>query len=121
MASVTRVNGYLTNFTTGTLRSTQQHKAFLIRVRSTSDGSNTDVDLQTEDGDAASEADQIVELIIKELNPAMYFVPSAASGYIHVIMDGHSVDATSIAARIEHLDGVGTDTTVTLGTSITVA
>ena len=51
----------------------------------------------------------------------MYFVPSAASGYIHVIMDGHSVDATSIAARIEHLDGVGTDTTVTLGTSITVA
>ena len=122
MSATTRVNGYSGKFTTGTLRGTADFKAFLIRVRSTSDGSNTDVDLQAEDGDGASEADQIVERIISELHPLMYWVPSAGNGFIHVIMHGHNVTASSIADRIEALGGgIGTDTTVTLGTSITVA
>lgn len=122
MSATTRVNGYSGNYTTGTLRTTQDFKAFLIRVRSTSNGSNTDVDLQAEDGDSTNEADQIVERIITELHPLMYHVPSASSGYIHVIMHGHNVTASSIADRIEALGGgIGTDTTVTLGTSITVA
>ena len=122
MSATTRVNGYSGNYTTGTLRTTQDFKAFLIRVRSTSNGSNTDVDLQAEDGDGSNEADQIVERIISELHPLMYQVPSAGNGFIHVIMHGHNVTASSIADRIEALGGgIGTDTTVTLGTSITVA
>jgi hypothetical protein len=122
MSATTRVNGYSGKFTTGTLRTTQDFKAFLIRVRSTSDGSNTDVDLQDQDGDGTSEADQIVERIIGELHPLMYYVPSAGTGYIHVIMHGHNVTASSIADRIEALGGgIGTDTTVTLGTAIAVS
>ena len=122
MSATTRVNGYLGNYTTGTLRTTQDFKAFLIRVRSTSTGANTDVDLQAQDGDGASEADQIVERIISELHPLMYLVPSAADGFIHVIMHGHNVTASSIEDRIQALGGgIGTDTTVTLGTSIVVS
>ncbi len=122
MSATTRVNGYSGKYTTGTLRTTQDFKAFLIRVRSTSDGSNTDVDLQAEDGDGSNEADQIVERIISELHPLMYHIPSASSGFIHVIMHGHNVTASSIADRIEALGGgIGTDTTVTLGTAIAVS
>lgn len=122
MSATTRVNGYLGNYTTGTLRTTQDFKAFLITVRSTSNGANTPVDLQTEDGDAVSEADQIVERIISELHPLMYSVPSAGAGIIHVIMHGHNVTASSIADRIEALaGGIGTDTAVTLGTAIVVS
>ncbi len=122
MSATTRVNGYLGNYTTGTLRTTQDFKAFLITVCSTSNGSNTAVDLQAQDGDGASEADQIVERIVSELHPLMYYVPSGSSGLMHVIMHGHNVTASSIADRIEALGGgIGTDTTVTLGTAITVS
>jgi hypothetical protein len=122
MSATTKVNGYLGNYTTGTLRTTQDFKAFLITVCSTSNGSNTAVNLQNEDGDGASESDQIVERIIVELHPLMYSVPSASAGAIHVIMHGHNVTASSIADRIEALGGgIGTDTTVTLGTAIVVS
>lgn len=122
MSATTRVNGYLGNYTTGTLRTTQDFKAFLITVCSTSNSSNTAVDLQAQDGDGASEADQIVERIVSELHPLMYYVPSGSSGLMHVIMHGHNVTASSIADRIEALGGgIGTDTTVALGTAITVS
>ena len=122
MSATTRVNGYLGNYTTGTLRTTQDFKAFVITVRSTSNGSNTAVDLQTEDGDAVADVDQIVERIISELHPLMYSVPSASAGIIHVIMHGHNVTASSVADRIEALGGgIGTDTAVTLGTAIVVS
>jgi len=122
MAATTRVNGYSGNYTTGTLRTTQDFKAFLITVCSTSNSSNTAVDLQAQDGDGSNEADQIVERIISELHPLMYFVPSGSSGLMHVIMHGHNVTASSIADRIEALGGgIGTDTTVALGTAITVS
>ena len=118
MSATTRVNGSGA-FTTGTLRGTADFKAFLIRVASTSDGSNTWVDLQSNDGPTV---DQIVERIISELHPLMYWAPSNSNGYIHVIMHGHNVTATSVEDRIQALaGGIGTDTTVTLGTSITVA
>ena len=80
------------------------------------------MDLQAQDGDGASEADQIVERIIVELHPLMYSVPSASAGAIHVIMHGHNVTASSIEDRIQALaGGIGTDTTVTLGTAIVVS
>ena len=128
MSATTRVNGHFganaqhQNYTTGVLRTTQDFKAFVITVRSTSNGSNTAVDLQTEDGDAVADVDQIVERIISELHPLMYSVPSASSGIIHVIMHGHNVTASSVADRIEALGGgIGTDTAVTLGTAIVVS
>lgn len=122
MAEFARVHGFGSgSTTTGTLRTTAQLKAYLIRLRSTSNGSNTDINLQNEDGDGAAEPNQLVELVQQELNPQMYFVPSGSSGLMHVIMDGHSNDAASIEARLERISGIGTDSTVTLGTSITVA
>lgn len=121
MAVFERVNGYAGNYTTGTLRSTSDLKAFVCTIRSTSNGSNTAVDLQAQDGDSTSEADQMVELIMKELNPLMYHVPSASAGAVHLIMHGHAVDAASIKARLVMISGIGTDTAVTLGTAITVA
>ena len=95
---------------------TAQLKAYVITVRSTSNGSNTAVDLRSDDGVYGGDLD----LILRELNPMLAFAANAATGVIHVIMDGHSNDAASIAARVEAL-GYGTDTAVTLGTSLTVA
>ena len=51
----------------------------------------------------------------------MAFAANANTGVIHAIMDGHGVDATSIAARLAGLDGIGIDTAVALGTAITVS
>ena len=44
-----------------------------------------------------------------------------ATGVMSVIMDGHHGDAASIAARLENLDGIGTDTTVAAAASFAVA
>lgn len=101
----------------GTLESVAQLKAFVITVRSTSDTSNTAVDLRAVDGVHGS----LYDLILRELQPLMAFAVDDASGVIHAVMDGHAVDADSIGVRLANLDGVGTDTAVTLGTSITVA
>lgn len=116
MATFTRINGYLGNFTTGTLFSTADYKAFLITVK---DATNTAVNLQNEDGDGANEAGQIVERVVSELNPLMYISPSNTSGQIHVVMHGHNVDAAVIQRRLHQF--LDANTTVALGTSITVA
>jgi hypothetical protein len=100
----------------GSLISTAQLKTYVITVRSTSNGSNTAVDLRSDDGVYGGNLD----LILRELNPMLAYAADGATGVIHVVMDGHSNDATSIASRVEAL-GFGTDTAVTLGTQITVA
>ena len=105
------------NNVVGDLESVAQLKAFVITVRSTSDTSNTAVDLSGADGEHGS----LYDLILRELQPLMAFAANDTSGVIHAIMDGHAVDADSIAVRLANFDGVGTDTAVTLGTSITVA
>jgi hypothetical protein len=113
MSATTRVNGFA-QYTTGTLRSVYQLKAFIIDAGG---------DLQDEDDGA----DEAVEAIIREVQPLMYSVPSASSGIIHVIVDGHAVDATSLQARIRALGAIGpnsydaTGATVTLGTAIVVS
>ena len=102
----------------GTLESVAQLKAFVIGVDSDSDGSDdAPVDLRAVDGAHGS----LYDLILRELQPLMAFAPDGATGVIHVIMDGHAVDAASIKARLAALSGIGTDTSVTAGTSITVA
>lgn len=116
MGSYTRSNGFA-QYLTGTIRYTTEARAFIITLRSTSNGGNTAIDLQSlDDG-----ADELVEGVMRELNPLVYYVPSAADGIIHVVTHGHNVTADSIAKRLEALSGVGTDTTVVAASSITVA
>lgn len=128
MPTFQRVHGTYDNYSTGTLRATLQHKAFLIEVKDNSGA----VDLQTRDGDAiaGTDTDEMIELIVKEISPVLYYAPSNSTGQIHVVMDGHHVTADSILARIKpiiagELGGANTVannlTTVTLGTAIAVS
>jgi hypothetical protein len=115
MAAFTRVNGF-SNFVIPTLYKTSDVVAITFTLCSTSNGSNTAVDLRTlDDG-----ADEAVELIVREFNPLMYQGKNAADGIYYMIMHGHNITAASVVARLVGL-GYGTDTTATLGTAITVA
>jgi len=102
----------------GTLESVAQLKMFVIGIDADSDGTDDNpVDLRAVDAAHGSTYD----LILRELQPLMAFAVNDASGVIHVVMDGHGVDATSIARRLAALDGIGTDTSVTAASSFTVA
>lgn len=115
MASVTRVNGF-GNYVIPTLYRTSDVIAVTFTLCSTSNGSSTAVDLRSlDDG-----ADEAVENIVREFSPLMYQGKNAADGVYYMIMHGHNVDAASIKSRLVGL-GYGTDTTVTIGTAITVA
>jgi len=103
----------------GTLESVAQLDAYVIALKSTSNGDNTALALNGAGVDGVHGS--TYDLLLRELQPLMAFAPDGATGVVHVIVDGHANTAASIAARIEALDGIGTDTTVTLGTEITVA
>lgn len=105
------------NNVVGTLESLVQLKALLITIRSTSDGSNTAVDLRGVDGVHGS----LYDLILRELAPLMVFAANADTGVIHAIVDGHAIDAAAVKARLVQLSGIGSDTTVAIGTAITVS
>lgn len=115
----TKVNGFLNKFVTGTVFSNVNLAFYTVTVRSTSNGSNTAVDLQAQDGDAAGEADQIVELIVKNTNAIAYFAPSGSAGTLALVVDGHQHTASSLASIIETISGVGTDTVVTAADRLT--
>lgn len=117
MAGFARVNGLAC--TVGTLYSLNA-KAFLVTVK---DAATSAIDLRAED-DAVDEA---VEMIIKELNPLMFFVTNSAAGTMHIVTDV-SLSAADIQTRIRNLGtAVGpnaidvTGTTVAAAASITVA
>jgi hypothetical protein len=135
MAGFTRVNGQ-SQYVTGTQRSVAQLATFVITVLE--DDGSTAIDLRTQDGfngvTGEPHANQLVEAIIREVQPLVYNVPSAADGKIHVVVDGHAVDAASLQARIRALgavssnqrnfvspDGDGTTTTVDIGGTTVVA
>jgi hypothetical protein len=116
MAEFARVNGL--NCTVGTLYSLNA-KAFLVTVKNSAASAR---DLRAED-DAV---DETVEMIVKELNPLMFFVTDSSAGTIHIVADV-SLSAADLQTRIRNLGtAVGpndidvTGTTVTLATSITV-
>lgn len=110
------------NNTVGTLESVAQLKTFVIAIQN---ASNTAIDLRSYDGAHGSEYD----LILREIQPLMAWAPNDNSGIIHVVVDGHAVDADSLQARLRALvAGLGlggtaatNDTTVTLGTSFVVS
>ena len=120
MAEFARVNGF-GSYVAPTLYTTQDFKAFLITIK---DASNTAVDLRSlDDG-----ADEMVESIVRDLAPLMYLTKNDTSGQIHVIMHGHNVDADSLQIRVRQVAAgvqghaaADNDSTVTLGTAITVA
>ena len=102
------------DFTTGTL--IQKHSIACILV-------DTGADLRTED-DATREA---VERALQMIQPLAYEVTDDNSGKIHAVVDSSQFDAASLQ---KHLRAIGTDdvnsynfsgTTVTAGTSLTVA
>ena len=135
MAGFTRVNGQ-SQFATGTQRSVAQLASYVITVLEV-DGT-TAIDLRTQDGyngvTGEPHANQLVQAIICEVQPLMYNVPTASAGKIHIVVDGHAVDATSLQARIRALgavssnqrnytspDGDGTTTTIDIGGTTVVA
>jgi hypothetical protein len=117
MAEVTRVNGLAC--TAGTLYSLNA-KAFLVTVKNAAASAR---DLRAED-DAVDEA---VEMIVKELNPLMFFVTNSSAGTMHIVTDV-SLSAADAQTRIRNLGtAVGpndldvTGTTVADAASITIA
>jgi hypothetical protein len=119
---VTRVNGF-SQFVAGTLVSVAQLKAIKIELKNASD---TAIDVSAlDDG-----SEELVELIVREVQPLMYFLAGTGStGIIHAIVDGHAVDAASLTDRVKNIvigyGSYGTmatnDSVVTVGTGITVA
>lgn len=124
MAEFQRINGYFGNFLAdGLLKTTSDLKMFRLTLRSTSNGSNTAIDLQDKDGDTAlTDADQLVELVIKELNPLLYQANAAATGVMYILVHGHNVDAAQIKVRLVGMSRgatIGSDTAVEAVTGIT--
>jgi hypothetical protein len=117
MAEFARVNGLAC--TAGTVYSLNA-KAFLVTVKNAAASAR---DLRAED-DAVDEA---VEMIVKELNPLMFFVTNSSAGTMHIVTDV-SLSAADIQTRIRNLGtAVGpndldvTGTTVADAASITIA
>lgn len=103
MSATLRYNGDYGNFTQGSLFSVVQLKAFVVTVK---DKDGSAVNCSAEDTDGAGEVDQAVALIIKECQPLMYeFASGGSSNVIHMIVDGHAVDATTLQNRIRALSG----------------
>jgi hypothetical protein len=117
MAEFARVNGLAC--TVGTMYSLNA-KAFLVTVKNAAASAR---DLRAED-DAVDEA---VEMIVKELNPLIFFVTDSSAGTMHIVTDV-SLSAADLQTRIRNLGTtVGpndidvTGTTVAAAASITVA
>ena len=111
MGTVTRVNG-LRN-TVGTLYM-DNCKLFKIQVQN---NSNSNIDLRDED-DAVNE---VVEYIVKELNPLAFFVVDANTGLIYVVMDVNA-SAADVQTRICNMgSSVGVNGIDVRGTDVTDA
>lgn len=112
MSATTRVNGSAA-FVTGAIQSIVQLKAFVI---------DAGADIQ---GQVGPTVDLAIEACVREIQPLMYYVPAAGNGIVHVIVDGHAIDATTLQARIRALGTINaydfSGATVTLGTSFVVA
>jgi hypothetical protein len=113
MSTTTRYNGSFGNYAQGTIRTTVQLKAFIIDAGAT---------LADQDADSAGEVDQALEAIIREIQPLMYY---SATDKVHVIVDGHAVDADTLQARIRAMGTINTydlsGATVALASSLTLA
>ena len=121
MASITKGSGFLNKFVTGTVFQNANLGFYVATVRSTSNGSNSAVDLRAVDGDAAGEANQLVELAVQGVNAIAYFAPTGSAGTLALVVDNSFHNADSIAKVLESLTGVGTDTAVAVADQLTFA
>ena len=103
--------------TTGTLETTAAVAMYKITIRSTSNGDNTAVNLDDNDGAHGS----LYDLILRETAPLMAWAPTGGGGVIHVVVDSHANSAATLAARLEALSGVGTDTIVEAAASFVIS
>lgn len=115
-AGLTSVGG---NNTIGTLETTGAIAMYIISLKSTSNGANTALALNGADVDGANGS--LYDLFLREVAPLMAWAPDGASGVVHVVVDSHANSAAALAARIENLPGVGTDTTVAAAASFVVS
>ena len=110
MAGITKVNGI--GHAHGTLYSTMQLKAFVIDAGAT---------LASQGGIGGA-----IEALAQEIGSALLMFQSVStSGLVHVIVDGHALDAAGLQARIQNMGTVNgydfTGATVTLGSNIVVS
>ena len=110
MAGVTKVNGI--GHAHGTLYSTMQLKAFVIDAGSS---------LSAQGGIGGA-----IEALAQELGSALLMFQSVSTnGLVHVIVDGHAVDADGLEARIQNMGTVNgydfSGASVTLGSNIVVS
>lgn len=115
MAEFQRVNGS-EFFEAGTLYSTSQIDTYLITVKN---NGGTAQDLRSQDG-----IDGVIEYVMREISPLMYFVTNSTAGTVHVVTDNHHNGAETLQTRLRNLATVnGVDvsgTTVELGGAIAV-
>jgi len=108
MASVTRVNGL--GHAHGTLYSTAQLKAFVVDAGGS---------LASQGGIGGA-----IEALFREVAPLMVQSVST-NGVVHMIVDGHAVDAAGLQRRIRALGTVNSydfsGATVTEGSNIVVS
>lgn len=119
MSATTRVNG-AAFAVVGSLVTTTQLKAFVVAIK---DDSNGAIDLRSDDGVVEGKLEQF----LREVSPLMYFAADAGTGVVHMIVDGHSVDAATLQKRVRNIfgaagtEGADNDSTVTLGSAIAVS
>ena len=105
MGAVTRVNGLKATVATLYNDNCNLYK-ITVKVAAT-----TAVDLRAED-DAVNE---VVEQIVKEINPLAYFAVDANTGIIYVVMDKAINSASELQVRIRRIGIDSGATTTSIG------
>lgn len=71
------------------------------------DSANSNIDLRAED-DAVNE---VVEAIVKELNPLAYFTTNDNSGTMHLVLDISQNSASEIQTQVRRIGYIADDST----------
>ena len=111
MAAFTRVNGGVG--APGALYSTVQTAGYVITCKNTGGSA---VNIQASTG-----VDGVIESVIREVAPLMAWAPNDNTGIIHVVVDSHANSAATLLARLENIDGVGSDSAVAAAASFVIS
>ena len=111
MATVTRQTGL--QATVGTMYSPNCNVYLFTIKTGDSRGPSTAIDLRAED-DAVNET---VEQIIKEFNPAAYFITDSAAGTMHMILDKSQNSASELQIQLRRI-GDSNDDGSTVGPNL---
>jgi hypothetical protein len=103
MATVTRQTGL--QATVGTMYSPNCNVYLFTIKTGDSRGPSTAIDLRAED-DAVNET---VEQIIKEFNPAAYFITDGTAGTMHMILDKSQNSASELEIQLRRISDSNDD------------